>query len=157
MAPIDYIPRTREMYASYLPYRWVANEDAPWTPLGSPVAESKVALLSTGGIHLKDQAPFHYKDDTSCYEIPKDVDYARLRVSHFGYLTHDAGIDPNCVFPLERLREMEADGAIGELADPAYSLMGGIYSARRVRNEVVPMVVEQMLQHKVEVLFLVPA
>ena len=157
MSPIDYIPRTREMYASYLPYRWVVNEDAPWTPLTSPVAESKVALLSTGGVHMEDQTPFHYKDDTSCYEISKDVDYSRLRVSHFGYLTDDAGADPNCVFPLERLRELEADGTIGELADPAYSLMGGIYSARRVRNEVVPMVVEQMLQRKVQLLVLVPA
>ena len=83
--------------------------------------------------------------------------YSRLRVSHFGYLTGDAKLDPNCVFPLERLRELEADGTIGELTDPAYSLMGGIYSARRVRNEVVPLVVEQVRQQKVGVLFLVPA
>ena len=157
MPPIDYIPRTRELYANFLPYRWVVNDDAPWTPLKSPVAESRVALLSTGGLHTEDQAPFHYKDDISCYEIPKDVDYARLRVSHFGYLTTDSSADPNCVFPLERLRELESDGTIGEVADPAYSMMGGIYSARRVRNEVVPTVVEQVLHHKVEVLFLVPA
>ena len=25
--PVDYIPRTRELYNAYTPYRWVVNED----------------------------------------------------------------------------------------------------------------------------------
>ena len=24
--PVDYIPRTRELYSGYTPYRWVVNE-----------------------------------------------------------------------------------------------------------------------------------
>ncbi len=157
MSPIAYIPRTKELYSNHPPYRWVVNEDVPWTPLKSPVADCKVALLSTGGVHTVDQEPFHYADDTSYREIPKDVDFADLRVSHFGYLTADAAIDPNCVFPLERLRELQADGTIGELADPAYSMMGGIYSVRRVREKVIPVMVDLLLQQKVDVLLLAPA
>ena len=45
--PVAYIPRTRELYNAYTPYRWVMNEEPPpWTPLKKPLAECKVALMS---------------------------------------------------------------------------------------------------------------
>ena len=157
MSPVAYIPRTRDLYPDYPPYRWVVNEDAPWTPLKAPLAECKVALLSTGGIHTSDQTPFHSRDDTTYREIPRDVDFKDLCVSHFGYITDDARADPNCVFPLERMRELQTDGIIGELANPAYSMMGGIYSSRRVRDQLAPAIVDLLVQRKVDVLLLVPA
>ena len=42
------------------------------------------------------------------------------------------------------MRELEADGVIGELADPAYSFMGGIYSARKVREELAPQIADEL-------------
>ena len=157
MSPIAYIPRTREMYAGYPPYRWVVNEDVPWTPLTKPLNRCKVALISSGGVHHKDQPPFNTKDDTSHREIPKDVALQDLRIAHFGYLTEDARKDPNCVFPIERMRELAAAGVIGELADPAYTFMGGIYSARRVREDLAPRMVERLKQNNVDVFYLVSA
>ena len=156
MSPIAYIPRTREMYPDMPPYRWVVNDDAPWTPLNKPVDRCKVALLSSGGVHHADQRPFHYRDDTSIRRVPKGVRVEDLRVSHFGYRTEDAAADPNCVFPIERMRELEAEGVIGELANPAYTCMGGIYSTRRVRNELVPQVVDSVVGAGVDLLLLVP-
>ena len=113
--------------------------------------------MSSGGVHNRDQRPFHSKDDTSYREIAKDVSVDDLRISHFGYLTEDAKRDPNCVFPIERLRELEAEGIIGELADPAYTAMGGVYSARRVREDLAPRIVERILQSRADILYLVPA
>ena len=52
---------------------------------------------------------------------------------------------------------MEAEGIIGELADPAYSSMGGVYSARRVREELAPRIVQVLKEKKVDVFYLVPA
>lgn len=157
MAPIEYIPRTREMYADYPPYRWVVNEDVPWTPLAKPLNQCSVALLGSGGVHHKDQKPFHSKDDTSYREISKDVAMDELLVSHFGYRTEDAKRDPNCVFPIERTRELELEGTIGELSDPAYSVMGGIYSARRLKEELAPRILEKLVERQVDLLYLVPA
>ena len=157
MAPIDYIPRTSEMYSDYAPYRWVHSEDVPWTPITRPVAQSRVALVTSGGVHLVDQKPFHMMDDTSLREIPRDTRRSDLTVSHFGYLIDDAKVDPNCVFPLDRMRELEAEGVIGELSDPAYSFMGGIYSARRVRQVLCPDLVERLMRNRIDLLFLVPA
>ena len=157
MALIDYIPRTREMYPGYLPYRWVVNEDVPWTPLKKPLKHCKVALIGSGGVYHKDQPPFHTRDDVSYREISKDVAVEELLVSHFGYRTEDAKADPNCVFPIERLRELEAEGVFGELADPAYSFMGGVYSARKVTEDLAPALIGEVQENGVDVLFLVPA
>ncbi len=157
MCPIDYIPRTRELYAGFSPYRCVVNEDVPWAPLNKPLNRCRLALMSSGGVHHRDQQPFHSKDDTSYREIAKDVSADDLRISHFGYRTEDAKRDPNCVFPIERLRELEAEGTIGELADPAYTAMGGVYSARRVREELAPRIVAEILHSGADILYLVPA
>lgn len=157
--PIDYIPRTRELYDPLPPYRWTDNRDlpVPWTPLTKPLAECRVALASSGGVYLDGQEPFHFKDDTSMRAIPADADVARLRVAHFGYPTNDARADPNCVFPLERLRELAADGTIGELSPWAFTFMGGIYSQRRATEDLIPALVDRLKADEVDLLYLVPA
>jgi D-proline reductase (dithiol) PrdB len=155
--PVEYIPRTRELYGGYTPYRWVVNPGTPpWTPLAKPLAECKVALMSSGGILYRDQPRFH-REDASYRLIPKTATQAELDIWHFGYRTADAERDHNCVFPLARMRELAADGTIGELADPAYSFMGGIYSARKVREELAPKIADELKKARIDAFYLVPA
>jgi D-proline reductase (dithiol) PrdB len=155
--PVEYIPRTRELYSDFKPYRWVVNETAPpWTPLRKPIRESKIALMSSGGIMYRDQPRFH-REDASYRRIPKDARPEDLSIWHFGYPTADAQSDPNCVFPLARMRELEAAGVIGELSDPAFSFMGGIYSARKVRDELAPQIVDELKRAHADAFYLVPA
>src|SRR5260370_10847994 len=111
---LDYIPRTRELYRSFNnPYQWVANDDVPWTPLKKRIADCKIALMSSGGILWRDQPRFH-REDASYRRISKPATRDELNVWHFGYRTDDAQRDPNCVFPLERMRELETERVIGE-------------------------------------------
>ena len=154
--PVDYIPRTRDLYNDFTPYRWVVNETVPFTPLKKPIAECKVAMISSGGMMYRDQPRFH-REDSSYRRIPKNARRDELNVWHFGYPTHDAEQDPNCVFPLERLRELEAAGAIGELIDPVFSFMGGIYSTRKVRDELAPKIVDELQRAHADAFYLVPA
>ncbi len=154
--PIDYIPRTRELYSRYEPYRWVVNDRVPWTPLSRPIARCRLALMSSGGILYRDQPRFH-REDASYRRIPKSARRDELSIWHFGYPTADAARDPNCVFPLERLREFERDGIIGELCDPAFSFMGGIYSARKVREELAPRIAAELKAAHADAFYLVPA
>jgi D-proline reductase (dithiol) PrdB len=155
--PVAYIPRTRDLYSDFTPYRWVENDDPPaFVPLAKPIAECRVALISSGGIMYRDQPRFH-REDPSYRRIPKNATRDDLSIWHFGYPTGDAERDPNCVFPLERLRELEACGVIGELVDPAFSFMGGIYSARKVRDELAPQIVSELKRAHADALFLVPA
>ena len=154
--PVDYIPRTRDLYSDFTPYRWVVNETVPFTPLKTPIAECRVAMISSGGLMYRDQPRFH-REDSSYRRIPKNARRDELNVWHFGYPTHDAEQDPNCVFPLERLRELESAGVIGELTDPVFSFMGGIYSTRKVRDELAPQIVDELKRAHADAFFLVPA
>jgi D-proline reductase (dithiol) PrdB len=155
--PVAYIPRTRELYNDFIPYRWVINHAPPsFTPLKKPIRESRIALISSGGIMYRDQPRFH-REDASYRRIPKNAHRDELNVWHFGYPTGDAEKDPNCVFPLERMRELEQAGVIGELIDPAFSFMGGIYSARKVRDELAPQIAHELKRAHADAFYLVPA
>jgi D-proline reductase (dithiol) PrdB len=129
----------------------------PWTPLSRPLAECRVALAGSGGVHLQGQQAFHFSDDTSIREIPADSDSGDLLVSHFGYPVGDARKDPNCVFPLERLRELADQGVIAGVAPTAFTFMGGIYSHRRVAEELIPALLDGLRSQEVDLFLLVPA
>jgi hypothetical protein len=158
---VRYIERTRELYAKQTPYRWVLNDPEldppPWAPIRRALAALRVALIASGGVHCGDQPPFHFRNDTSIREIPVATDPAQLRVAHFGYDTRDASRDPGCVLPLRALRELEREGAIASLVDPAISFMGGIYSARLVRDELAPRLRDFVLRERADLAYLVPA
>jgi len=154
--PVAYITRTRDLYSDFTAYRWVENDSAPFTPLTKPIAECRVAMMSSGGIMYRDQPRFH-REDASYRRIPLNARRDELSVWHFGYPTRDAERDVNCVFPLDRMRELAAAGVIGDLADPAFSFMGGIYSARKVRDELAPQIVDELKRAHADAFFLVPA
>ena len=158
--PVDYIERTREQYGAFghPPYRWVHNgDDPPFEPFAKPLAQARIGLIGSGGIYRKGQIAFHYRDDTSFRVIPSDTRMSTLRVTHFAYDVADARSDPNVVFPLETLRAEALEGGIAELAPNAYAFMGGIYSARKVREILAPALAERMEEDAVDATLLVPA
>ena len=158
-APVKYIERIREKYEAlgFDSYKWVVNEDPPrWQPLLKPLSQCRVGLIASGGIYIAGQVAFHYKDDASFRVIPKDVKTSDLRITHFAYDFTDARQDPNVVFPMDTLRTLEQERVIGELADSAYTFMGGIYSARRVREELAPQLTDRLLADQVDVALFVP-
>ena len=101
--PIAYIQRTQERYAAFAPYKWAINAEAPWTPLAKPIRDCRLAVITSGGFYLPGQEPF-VDNDTSFRVIPKNVDLRELKIHHHGYRDADADRDPNCVFPMDRLR-----------------------------------------------------
>ena len=158
-AAVDYIEVTRSTYDAlgYPPYQWVqSDEPPPWTPLTKPLAECRVGLVASGGIYRAGQVAFHFKDDASYRVIPTDVATADLRATHFAYDLRDARTDINVVFPIDALRGLVADGSIAGLAPDAFTFMGGIYSARRVREDLAPALRDRMLAQGVDVVLLVP-
>jgi D-proline reductase (dithiol) PrdB len=156
---VDHIERTRSLYASlgYAPYRWVtSDDDVPLVRLSKPLAECRVALLASGGIYRRGQVAFHHLDDTSHRVIPTTTPTAELRATHFAYDLTDARQDPNVVFPIDTLRALAAAGEIGGVGPRAYTFMGGIYSSRRVREELVPRLVDAVTDDPVDLALLVP-
>ena len=156
---INYIQLMREKYShlGYKPYQWVVNEDPPpWHPLPKPLEQCRLGLVASGGIYVTGQVAFHWKDDVSLRAISTDVKTGDLRATHFAYDLTDARSDPNVVFPIDTLRGLVQEGAVGELAAHAYTFMGGIYSSRRVWEEMAPQLTEKLLEEKVDAVLLVP-
>lgn len=157
--PIDYIQRTREQYAAlgYPPYRWVDNpEPSAFVQPDKPMHEWRVGLVASGGIYVKGQVAFHYKDDISYREVAFDTPTPDLRATHFAYDLTDARKDPNVVFPIDILRSLARDGVIGALPPNAYTFMGGIYSARKVEEQLGPALVDRLVADEVDVALMVP-
>lgn len=155
---VDYIQKTRDSYASlgYPDYNWAHNPDAPTINPAVQLAESRVAVVASGGIYVDGQVAFHHKDDTSHRRIPMDVDVDDLRISHFAYDTDDAKADPNVVLPVEALRALAADGTIGSLSPIGLTFMGGIYSQRKVREDLIPALIDELRELAPDVVLLVP-
>ena len=158
--PVEYIRITRTRYekAGFEPYRWYHSETPPpWTPMRRPLAASRLGMLASAGVYVAGQVAYHYKDDASMREIPKDVAVADLRFAHVTeYMLGDARRDPNCLFPIEALRRLEKEGVVGSVADTLYSCMGGLYSQRRARERLIPSVLEAVAAQRVDALLLVP-
>ncbi len=159
-SPVRYIKQTRDLYDSlgYPPYQWyAADSPAPWTKLSKPLAKSRLGLISTAGTYITGQVAYYYKDDTSVRKIAADTEIDRLRFSHVteNYLV-DARKDPRTVFPSEALRHLEREGVIGSLADNYYSCMGGIYSQRRVNEELIPQLRATVHAEGIDLMLLVP-
>ncbi len=127
----------------------------PWVPLSKPLRECKVVLISTGGVHLRHDRPFHVDGDASYRVIPKATQAAELAISHQAYDKRDALRDINLIFPIERLRELAAEGVIGSLAEEHYGfgLMG---SARKLLPSLRE-VAKRIKEADVDLALLVPA
>ena len=157
--PVDYIEITRQTYDAlgYPAYRWVYNEEpTPWAQPRKPLADCRVGLVASGGIYRTGQVAFHFKDDASFRLIPTDVPTEDLRTTHFAYDLSDSRRDPNVVFPIDVLRDLAKAGEIGELAPQAITFMGGIYSSRKVREELAPAITENLQEQAVDAVLLVP-
>ncbi len=128
-------------------------ESAPWTPLRTSLSRSRVALISTGGVYIKDeQQPYNTDGDVSYRIIPRATPPDRLSVAHTHYDTSGALRDINVVFPYQRLQELEAEGLIGSFADPCYGFMGFIPRPMvpQLMEETAPEVAERLKADGVE-------
>ena len=158
--PIDYIDRTKKQYEAlgFQAYQWVDNQSpVPLTPLQKPVSESKLALIASGGLYALGQIACHFKDDLSYREIDIHTPEGDLRATHFAYDLAPVRQDPNTVFPVAPLKAQVAAGRLGSLAERAYTFMGGIYSARKVKDILAPAIVHRLLKDQADLALLVPA
>ena len=113
-------------------HRFVEATSVPWAPLRTPLAETVVALVTTAGVHLATDPPFDMDDrdgDPSFRVIPADTPRAALTITHKYYDHAAADRDLNVVLPLDRLRELRAEGRIGGIAPRIYSFMGHVDGA----------------------------
>jgi D-proline reductase (dithiol) PrdB len=131
-APIPYRQRIRDYYQALgygAPYRWAHYAGVPFAPLEKPLAESRVALVTTAAPYQSgkgDQGPgAPYNAAPKFYTVYSgdgaiDPD---LRIAHIAYdRDHTTAEDSNSWFPLRQLRRAAATSRIGEVAPRFYGV-----------------------------------
>lgn len=128
---VPYVERTRTYYSTlgYPAYQWAEFDEVPFTPMRKPLAESRLALLTTAAPYreeLGDQGPgAAYNASAKFFQVyTEDLSPAPdLRISHLGYdRKYTTAEDPNTWLPVARLQEAFAAGRIGSLAEKLIGL-----------------------------------
>jgi hypothetical protein len=122
-APITYMQRTRDYYKAIgytTPYRWAHYIEAPFTPMRKPLAQSRVAIVTTAAPYRPDkgdQGPgAAYNGGAKFYQVYSgDTSQQHdLRISHIGYdRVHTKATDNGTWFPLPALLRAVAVGRVG--------------------------------------------
>jgi len=144
----------------YAPFDWHPfDRFSPYTPLRVPLAEARIAFITTAGVHLADQPSFDTgadAGDPSWRAIPVETSLSDLLLSHGGYDTRRASEDKNVVLPLEHLRDLRDGGRIGALSPEVYSFMGYIADTDRLLDVEGPAVAARLIADHVDLVLLAP-
>jgi D-proline reductase (dithiol) PrdB len=136
--------------------------EIPWNKAEKPLREAVLALVTTGGVHLRTQPPFKMSDpngDPSYREIPTATPYEQLTITHDYYDHRDAERDLELVFPVQSLLELAERGVLGGLHPLAYGLMGHIEGPHltTLQERTAPEIARRLAAAGVDYALLVPA
>jgi D-proline reductase (dithiol) PrdB len=148
-----------DLKLAYQPFMWAyPYRRVDWLPgarLQKPLAESRIAVVTTAGFHLPDQPRFDNRilgGDTSYRVIPGDTDLKTLRIAHRSNSFDASGIasDPNLALPLDRLKSLV------EVAPRHFSFMGSIVAPGRLIANTAPEVARMLVEDAVDAVLLTP-
>ena len=144
--------------SSYIP---PLSEDIPWTPVKNPLNSSKVALITTAGVHHSGQKPFNMDDpdgDPTCRIIEPATIESDHSITHDYYDHRDADKDINIIMPITRLNDLVAEKRIGRVARQHFSFMGHIKNSTidSLLKHHTPEVIDFLLQDQVDAVLLTP-
>jgi len=97
----------------------ISRKYVPFTPFEGDLSKATVAIVTAGGVHLKDQEPFNINDelgDLGYRVFPEDVQSTQFLVTHHHYNHSDADKEINVVFPIDVLRDLKREGLIADVA-----------------------------------------
>ncbi|MFQ5479158.1 MAG: glycine/sarcosine/betaine reductase selenoprotein B family protein [Candidatus Binatia bacterium] len=148
-------------------YQWLASREnkhwrreVPFTPLTKPIDQCKVALVTTGGLILREHEPFDLNDsagDCSYRVIPDNAAPEDIVISHLFYDRSSVEVDTEVMLPLALLRRYASEGKIGAVAPRHFSFSGGIPDPTPLVTEYAPEVARHLAEDEVDLVVLTPA
>ncbi|SFL19298.1 D-proline reductase (dithiol), PrdB protein [Halanaerobium salsuginis] len=125
-----------------------------WAQVEKELKEMRVALATAAGVHLKTDKRFNLAGDFTFRKIPGDTPTNELMVSHGGYDQADVNKDINCMFPIDRLRELAESGFIKEVAPTHIGFMGGGGDQKKFNEYTGPEVAKILKEEQVDAVLL---
>jgi D-proline reductase (dithiol) PrdB len=136
------------------------NKEAP-AGKGIDLGRSRLLLISSAGGYLRhSQEPFDAPDKLGDYTIrtfPVETDPAAIAFAHDHYDHTAVDEDQQVLLPLAHLRDLVADGVIGELAPSVVNFMGYQPVIPRVLDETIPAILAVAKAEKADGALLVPS
>lgn len=127
---------------------------SPWID-GPPLAKRRVAILSSAALHRRSEPAFQ-AGSAEFRELPADLSAAELAMSHISINFDRTGFqrDINIAYPIDRLKELAAEGLIGSVAPNHFSVMGSTDPATMA--ETADALIARFRRDQVDAVFLVP-
>lgn len=126
----------------YHAYRFRRAAEGPLSAMRADPADARIALITSAGLHQQTDNPFVREKggDWSWRVIPGSTSPATLACTHPSRAWDRSGVerDVNVAFPLDRLREMAADGTVGSAAPRHVSFQGSITAPGRLVSRSAP-------------------
>lgn len=138
---------------------WTPNLKPAWFSPRKPLNQSRVALVSTSGVHLRSQEPFDTKNeagDWSYRRIPSSIVPEELMISDEHYDHSEVDNDINCIFPITHLQALLEQGLIGSIADTYYGFMGFVPNPKKLIQKTAPEVAQSLKEEFVDIVLLTP-
>lgn len=159
MARISDLKLAYRLFVQAYPYRRI--DWRPGTNLRKPLADARVAIVTTAALHTPDQPPFDTSirgGDWSYRVLDANVDLTSLKIAHRSDAFDIRGLeaDKNLALPLDRLQTLAREGVIGEVAPRHFSFMGSIAAPGRLIVQTAPEVARALLDDAVDAVILTP-
>lgn len=123
-----------------------------------PLGECTVAIVTTAGLRHPDQPDWGYRAGDQSFRI-LDADNRSLILSHTSHNFDRSGFvaDPNVVFPIDRLRELAAEGVIKRVAPRHLAFIGNLdETMSTIRLDTGPAAAKLLREDGVDVVVLTP-
>src|SRR5579864_2573387 len=121
-----------------------------------PLEQARVMLISSAGVHERQDAPFAHTNDLSFRRLSQNLDPKAIRPSHPSPIRRPGLLDINVVYPYRRLAELEAAGDIGGPTPYHLSMQGAIKKLKALVTEMAPAMVENARDAGADAVLLVP-
>jgi hypothetical protein len=125
----------------------------PFTPFRGKMEEAIVCIVSTAGVREKKDRPFEVEGDATWRVISSETTGADLAFDDTHYDHACADQDINCIFPLDRLRELAAEQRIGGVTERHFSL-GFSQALRELREKTIPQLAREVDRVRPDVVLL---
>ena len=136
------------------------SDVVPLARLAKPVADSRLTFVSTAGVQPKGTLPFdvaHPVGDYSFRRVPSAAKPEDLEIHQLKYPTVGANRDLNVIFPIERLRELVAEGVVGGLTTDLFSFIGYNMDPERLERTLAEEIAEAVAADAADIALLAPA
>ncbi|MBI3790637.1 MAG: hypothetical protein HY275_07140 [Gemmatimonadetes bacterium] len=159
MASWDELPLRYRLTIRAYPWRRIAP--TPWTTLRVPLREARVALVTSAGLYrpgVDRDFGTREGEDITMRLLPSDAALDALAIGQTSDAFDRSPLerDRNLALPLDRMRDLVADGTIGALAPRVVSFNGSMLAPGRFLRDTSPGVIDALRADQVDAALFVP-